>query len=318
MSKKILFAVDGSSKCFQALESIAHLVSHQHCFHFTLFHCTPQVSHLYPGELWEAESAVALAARTQTEHAQEIFAEAKRILVENGIAEDRIVSTLKTNSTDPGSDILDEAKNHGFETVIVGRRGRSPAQSLLLGSVSSRVAEYADNRTVWVVDAPVRETRKVLIAVEGHPECRALTYYAAEWLAPVANLSYTIFHLLPPLPPTFWDDGHILDEKERSRRQLELRNWKKQWNDKVEKFMDEGRHALEANGVAPDAIQTRVERVREGIARDILKEIERHHYQLVVIGKRSFKKRKPFLMGGHANKILHHAKETTLCLVDSR
>ena len=55
---------------------------------------------------------------------------------------------------------------------------------------------------------------------------------------------------------------------------------------------------------------------REGIARDLLIEMDAHKFQVVVMGKKSFHERKPFLMGSHAAKILQNAKGVILCLVD--
>ncbi|MGO9375126.1 MAG: hypothetical protein ACLQBD_23940 [Syntrophobacteraceae bacterium] len=44
--------------------------------------------------------------------------------------------------------------------------------------------------------------------------------------------------------------------------------------------------------------------------------MDAHKFQLVVMGKKSFHERKPFLMGSHASKILQNAKGVILCLVD--
>ena len=49
----------------------------------------------------------------------------------------------------------------------------------------------------------------------------------------------------------------------------------------------------------------------------MLDEIDRNQYQFVLIGKKSFKEQKPFLIGSNANKILKNVKHTILCLVDS-
>jgi nucleotide-binding universal stress UspA family protein len=70
-------------------------------------------------------------------------------------------------------------------------------------------------------------------------------------------------------------------------------------------------------GVPEKSIETLILQTKEGIARDLLNEIEQHKFQMVVMGKRSFRERKPFLMGSHANKILQSVKGAILCLVDS-
>jgi nucleotide-binding universal stress UspA family protein len=70
-------------------------------------------------------------------------------------------------------------------------------------------------------------------------------------------------------------------------------------------------------GVPEQNVTMVIQPTKEGIARDLLNEIEAKHYQLVVVGKRSFQERKPFLMGSHANKILQNLSKAMLCLVDS-
>ena len=317
MKKEMLLAVDDSSECLQAMETVVRLLSSDPTVHFCVLHCLPPLTRLRPGEIWDAESTRVHVEKRQKEEAEKVFQQLKAVFHAQGIPEERVAFRMKAETPDPGGAILEEAKSRGIRTLVLGRRGRSPTQSLLLGSVSSRVAHYAEHRTVWVAAPPVHETRKVLIAVEGHPHCRMLTHYVSEWLAPVPGLKYTILHLLPRIPPTFWDDGHILNERERKDRASEMERWRREWLNKVEKFMDEARHALEANGVPRDAVEIKIVPIKEGIARDLLKEVSRNRYQMIVIGRRSIEEKKPFLLGSHANKILHHAKATTVCLVGS-
>jgi len=115
---------------------------------------------------------------------------------------------------------------------------------------------------------------------------------------------------------TFWDDGHILGNSEHKNRQGRIEKWKTEWRGKVEKYMAEGCDLLAAKGIDQDRIKAMILPTREGIARDLLNEIQEHKFHVVVIGKKSFHERKPFLMGSHAAKVLQNAKATILCLVD--
>ncbi len=81
--------------------------------------------------------------------------------------------------------------------------------------------------------------------------------------------------------------------------------------------MTEGRGLLIEKGVPEQQVNLVIQPVKEGIARDLLNEIAIGEYQLVVMGKRSFQEKKPFLLGSHANKILQNLKGAILCLVDS-
>ena len=144
------------------------------------------------------------------------------------------------------------------------------------------------------------------------PECRALTHYAAEWLANIPNLHFTLLHLMPPQPPTFWDDGHILSAEEQKQRELQREGWRTEWRQRVEKYLAEGRDTLIHQGVAPDHIETQISTVTQGVAQDLLNEIQRQAFQVVVIGKKSFHEPKAFNLGSHANKLLYGVKGTIL------
>lgn len=318
MEKKILLAVDGTKKGSSALAVMAKVLRDQEDLKLVLFHCVQQVSRLLPGELCiDFEQSYKLPFSEQEMVGNTVIAESRRILVEAGVPEQRIEASLKLDSMDPAQDVLTEADAQKIQTIALGRHGRTQLESLLLGSVSSKVAQYAQHRSVWIVDTPIYESNKVLVAMEGAPDSRALTYYTSEFLAPISDLHYTFLHVMPPVPPTFWDDGHILAPSEQKDRESRIERWRKDWVQRVENFMEEARSSLTARGVNQNKIETLILPTKEGIARDLLNEIAEHKFELVVMGKRSFHERKPFLMGSHANKILQNVKGAILCLVDT-
>jgi nucleotide-binding universal stress UspA family protein len=153
--------------------------------------------------------------------------------------------------------------------------------------------------------------------MEGVPESRELSYYTADVIAGCTGFKFTFLHLLPPVPPMFWDDGHILGDSEQKDRLGRIDKWKSDWTERVEKHMAEGRDLLVERGVPELDIETLILPTKEGVARDLLTEIDEHQFHVVVMGKKSFHERKPFLMGSHASKVLQNAKATILCLVDS-
>ncbi|MEN6486978.1 MAG: universal stress protein, partial [Syntrophobacteraceae bacterium] len=220
-------------------------------------------------------------------------------------------------SIDPAQDILVEMGTGQYRSVALGRRGRSRLEQLLLGGVSSKVAEYGSHHPVCIVDCPVRQTSRVLVAMENERESQELADYAADVLALVPGLRFTFLHLMPPVPPTFWDDGHILESEELKDRQVRIDKWRSDWIQRVEYFMDEARGKLMKRGVPDSKIDSLILPVREGIARDLLNEIDAHEFQVVIMGKKSFRQRKPFLMGSHASKVLYNVSGVVLCLVDS-
>ena len=69
-------------------------------------------------------------------HAGDDVALAHAFLRERGIE-----SEMKVANGDPAEEILKEARQGGYDLLIVGTRGLGPVGRLLLGSVSSKVAD---------------------------------------------------------------------------------------------------------------------------------------------------------------------------------
>lgn len=318
MDTRILLAVDGSEKGLEAVSILGRFLKDQPGVDLTLFHCLLQLQTLAPGELaaiTDAASRLPLSALEKLGHG--VLDEAHKRLVDTGFPEARIHKKLKTGSADAAQDILQEAEEQDIPTIAVGRRGRSQLETLLLGSVSSKVAQYARGRAVWVVDSPIHETRKTLIAMEGAPDTPSLAAYTSLHLAPNPDLRFTLLHLMPPMPPTLWDDGHILTDAERKERQVQVEKWRADWTRRINQLMDETRSAFLECHVSEGNIECRIVTMKEGIARDLLNTAAEEKAQMVVVGKRSFRERKPFLLGSHAHKVLQNAKGSIVCLVDS-
>ncbi|MEM5788106.1 MAG: universal stress protein [Syntrophobacteraceae bacterium] len=315
--KTILVAVDGTQKGLESVAILGRLLKEQEDLRLVLFHSVQNVATLLPGELCvELEEQCRFKPTEQEKIGQAVLNASVRRLKEEGFPERNVELRLKLDSMDPAQDIVEQAEKERIRNIAMGRRGRSQVENLLLGSISGKVAQYARGRNVMIVDSPVNETRTALIALEGVPESRELSSYAADVIASCTGFSFTFLHLMPPVPPTFWDDGHILGDSEQQGRQSRIEKWKSEWRGKVDEYMAEGRDLLLKRGVGEERIQTLILPTRDGIARDILNEIQEHKFHMVVMGKRSFHERKPFLMGSHAAKILQSAKATILCLVE--
>jgi nucleotide-binding universal stress UspA family protein len=246
-----------------------------------------------------------------------VLKESKRVLLDSGFPADRIQCKVELGREDPAEDILKRAEAEGIGTIALGRRGRSRVGSFLLGSVSCKVAHYSGQTAVWIVDTPISESQKVLVAVEGAPDCQILTQYAKEFLGSIPDLQFTLLHLLPPVPPAYWDHGRILSSGEKKTLQTHLEKYQSQWTEDAENYMAEGKNALIQKGVRPENVTIRIVPTHMGIARDLLNEIDEKQYKIVLIGKKSFREKTPFLLGSRANKILHKARGVILCMLNS-
>jgi nucleotide-binding universal stress UspA family protein len=315
MQKKILFAVDGSDRCFDALSGVGELLKDQSDCDLELFHSVQELSKAYNVEADGVDASRVFASRVE-KIGNAILEKSKGVLLASGFPTERTQVKVELGSEDPAEDILRRAHANGISTIALGRRGLSKIGRFLLGSVSNKVAHYCDRGTVWIVDTPIEQSRKVLLAVEGVQDCLVLTRYTGEFFSSIPGLEFTLLHLVPPIPPAFWDDGHILSPEERQDRKAYVEKWRSEWMKQAEEYMGEGRDFLVQKGVPPENVTITIVPTREGITSDLLNEIENQHYEIVLIGKKSFHKKTPYLLGNRANKILHKARGIILCLLD--
>ena len=80
-------------------------------------------------------ASMSAAERFYAERGQELLSAAR----ERGIQVDLAVIP----GSHPAQDVVEYARKHGADLIIVGRRGMSTAERFMLGSVSYRIVRYA-------------------------------------------------------------------------------------------------------------------------------------------------------------------------------
>lgn len=98
-------------------------------------------------------------------------------------------------------------------------------------------------------------------------------------------------------------------------QQDKIRRWMTEKTDKVREIADEGRQRLIHAGVPEQNITLKLNPQQQGIARDVLKELETGKYGIIIIGRKGSKKIREFNLGSKANKLLHAAHTLITCIV---
>jgi nucleotide-binding universal stress UspA family protein len=138
--KRILVGLDGSSHGLRTAETAARLAAkfgaELHLLTVTRPH---EVSSEVQGYL-ESENLLGEPSYALDEETQTIVDKAKRI------AEQNKVRTTKTvvREGKPVAILVDYAKDHKMDLLVVGSRGASEVAATLLGSVSKKVSQLAD------------------------------------------------------------------------------------------------------------------------------------------------------------------------------
>ncbi len=80
-----------------------------------------------------------------------VFEQAKRQLIRSGFDETQITTKIITGAHSRAKTIVEEARNGGYRSIVVGRRGLSKVPAFFMGRVSNKVVQLAKREAVWIV-----------------------------------------------------------------------------------------------------------------------------------------------------------------------
>jgi nucleotide-binding universal stress UspA family protein len=157
---------------------------------------------------------------------------------------------------------------------------------------------------------------KVLVALDGSEGAWRAVEYVAKTLGQIPGVQVTLLHILTGLPPAFWDDGHILEEREREVRKRLVASWQadqeKQWQQLVKKAHD----YLVAAGSPAKAVASEFKPKYYDVAEDIINEAQDGGFGTIVMGRRGLGMAKSLLLGSVTRKVVDHAKGCAVTIVE--
>jgi len=118
----------------------------------TIFHTMRHLSRFVPLEV--IEDASELQELWKTKAGQEIASyleKAKKMLLNAGINEGQIETKVIEGNRSAAENILREARNNGYGTIIAGRRGLSAVKEFFMGSVTSKILHNSIGLAIWIV-----------------------------------------------------------------------------------------------------------------------------------------------------------------------
>jgi nucleotide-binding universal stress UspA family protein len=156
---------------------------------------------------------------------------------------------------------------------------------------------------------------KVLIALDSSEGAWRAVEYVAQTCGNTPGVYVTLLHVLSGLPPAFWDDGHVLNDRERESRQRLVANWQqeqeKQWQGLVKKAYDR----LTQAGIAQEAVVNKFKPKYFDVAEDILREAEDGKFDTIVMGRRGLGMAKSVLLGSVTQKVVQTARGCAVTIV---
>jgi nucleotide-binding universal stress UspA family protein len=219
----------------------------------------------------------------------EALVEQRKKLVEE--AKLKCVAT-SVESDDVAGEIIRLAISGTYGMIVLGSRGLSGLRSLILGSVSKKVAKEAKT-SVLVVKNRVERLPKILVGYDGSEEAKKALYTASDIGIKFNGEVDPIGIVSIPVSP----EGMVIPES--------VSKWEKEMKDDIEEAV----RLLKEKGVSK--VEGKIADSSD-VARGIIEEAIRGSYDLITVGNRGYGRLKSFFLGSVAAGVADNAKTNVL------
>lgn len=156
MARKILVAVDESRNSMRAVQYVAQTMRPEASIALLSVLPDPTAAcgldspSLTP--LFKESRQAFCSIEDQKRFAvQEFLDKAVQLLLDAGFDRKNIKAAIRKKKSGIARDILREAKQGGFDTIVLGRKGLSAVRDFLMGSVPTKILSRAEDIAVIVV-----------------------------------------------------------------------------------------------------------------------------------------------------------------------
>jgi len=156
---------------------------------------------------------------------------------------------------------------------------------------------------------------KMIVALDASTGAWNAVEYVARTFGQTPGVEVNLLHILTGLPPALWDDGHILEEKEREARQRLKAQWQADQEKKWLGLVAKATETLTAAGIPAAAVAARFKPKYFDVAEDLVNEAVTAGCSTVVMGRRGQGKAKALLLGSVTAKVVQNARGVAVIIV---
>lgn len=158
---KMLLAIDDSPGAMKAVGYAARQFSRAKDLEIVLIHVLPNL----PAVFWDDGHILSKEEKKERKKIvdkwladcvtkmEPVFREATALLTAQGIKKKEISRKTISDSIDTANSMLEEAKDSGAQTIVLGRHGNPGGARSLAGSVTNKVVGQGTGITVIIVDS---------------------------------------------------------------------------------------------------------------------------------------------------------------------
>ena len=308
MTKKILIAVGDCSHSRAAVKYAATMSQPAEDLSYTLFNIQAAIPGILLEEAYktpECEAEIEALIRERDNAAKCTVRELKDLLVSNGVSEDRIEVLVTPMEHGMAKDILDQAEEGNYDTIVLGSKGLTPRRDVFVGTTATKVVEHALKTSVWVVDE-YTESSDILIAVDASQNSLHVLDHVISMLGAKSRFRFVLFHVRPYLSHYY----SLQCERNNPNLQKLIQERDRQ---RMEDFYKQAFEQFEKAGIPQRQVEIKTNEHGYDISTAILEEARRGAYGTVVIGRRG--EREAFFTGRIAMRLVQKMPSPALWVV---
>jgi nucleotide-binding universal stress UspA family protein len=309
MEKRIMIACDNSVHSNHAIRYATKIAASGKDVFFTLFHVQPMISQYLVDEAKknlksQAELDEIIAKNTET--GQNLLENAKEQMVRMGMDEKFIETVTQPRKLGLAGDILDYSHRAAYDAIVMGRRGLSGLQEVVMGSVSANVIEHSKSIPVWLIDGEVDSSR-IMLAVDGSESSLKAIDHLALMMVKSPEAKIFFFHVQPKV-----SDFCPIDFETATNEQIEEIIMKGDKNC-IERFFDHALKILKGAGFNENQIEVKVGNTFFNPGKAIIEEAKQGEYGTIVIGRRGINR--AFFTGSVSRYVVNQISDMALWIV---
>ena len=143
--------MDGSENAIKAVDHAGFMLSGTDC-PVTIFHSLRHLRRYVPKEALAAAPDLEQIWKARTgQQISPSMKMAREMLLGAGLQTEQITSKVVDGSRSAAHDILKEAHDNDYGTIVLGRRGVSALKEFFMGSVTSKILHNSFGFAIWIV-----------------------------------------------------------------------------------------------------------------------------------------------------------------------
>lgn len=155
--------------------------------------------------------------------------------------------------------------------------------------------------------------KKILLPVDDSIHSRDAIRYAVRISSAIKNLTFTLFHVQPPI-------SHFLLEEAKTDglKQLDLKRLCQKHEEASRALLDKCRKSMMDIGVNPDHMQIVTQPRKLGKAKDIIEYAQQGNYDAIVVGRRGISMLQETFSGSITSNLLEHSRIIPVWVIDGQ